>query len=85
MTVTREQLDNFHEFAARQLDNGGSELSLEQLLDLWRIENPAPDERSENVAAIRQAVDDMDAGDVGEPADVVIQEVRESLNAADWR
>lgn len=85
MPVTREQLDNFHQFAARQLDNGGSELSLEQLLDLWRAENPTPDERSENVAAIQQALDDMDAGDVGEPADAVIQEVHASLSAADRR
>ena len=85
MSVTREQLDSFHRFAARQLDNGGSELSLEQLLDLWRIENPAPDERSESVAAIQQALNDMDAGDVGEPADAVIQEVRASLSAADRR
>jgi hypothetical protein len=81
MTVTREQLDSIHEFAARQLDNGGSELSLEQLLDLWRIEKPASDERTENVAAIRQALHDMDAGDVGEPPDAVICEMRASLNS----
>jgi hypothetical protein len=74
MTVTREELDRFHRFAAAQIEIGGAGLSFEQLFDLWRIENPTAEERAENVAAIRQALDDMAAGDVGEPAADVLRE-----------
>jgi hypothetical protein len=82
MAVTREQLDSFHDFAAAQIENGGSALSLEQLLDLWRIANPTPEERAANVAAIQQALDDMVAGDTGEPAADVLRDLRTALNVA---
>ncbi|MBW3541912.1 MAG: hypothetical protein KY476_16710 [Planctomycetes bacterium] len=82
MAATREQLDSFHEFASAQLDHAGVELTLQQLLDLWRIQNPTRSERAENVAAIREALDDMEAGDTGEDAANALEECRAGLSAS---
>lgn len=80
MTVTREQLDSFHEFAAAQLANGGVELTFEQLLDMWRIQNPTAEQYAENVAAIEEAIRDMQAGERGEPVEDVLRKLRQELN-----
>jgi hypothetical protein len=61
MIATHEQLDSFHRFAQQKLQNGGAE-SLEELLDLWRIENPTDEVKADIHAAIRQGLADIAAG-----------------------
>lgn len=58
MSVSIEQLDEFHRFAANRLEAGAQDLSLEDLLRMWRIES----DRSETVEAVQQGIADMDAG-----------------------
>jgi hypothetical protein len=65
MASTAEELDRFAEFARQRLGNGESELSLDELFDLWRSENPSDDLYAENVAAIKAAIDDFRNGDRG--------------------
>jgi hypothetical protein len=68
MATTSEELDRFAEFARQRLGNGGSELSLDELFDLWRSENPSDELYAENVAAVKAAIDDFRKGDRGTPA-----------------
>lgn len=68
MAKTAEDLDRFTEFARQRLGNGGSELSLDELFDLWRSENPSDDVYAENVAAVNAAIADFRNGDRGTPA-----------------
>ena len=75
--TTKEQIDSFYRFATEQLENGGSEKSVDELYDEWRLENLTPEEVAENVAAIQASIDDMKTGrDAGE----VIRELRDELN-----
>jgi hypothetical protein len=65
---TKQQIDSLYEFASSQIDNGGAELSMDELYCLWRAKQPTPAELTESVAAIRSAYADMEAGDKGRPA-----------------
>ncbi len=80
MAATRDELESFNQFALERIDNGGADLALEELLDQWRVENPSPEQFSENVAAIQAAIDDMKRGDSGRDASEVIRELRQELN-----
>lgn len=76
MGTTLQELTEFHRFATEQLGNGSSDLSLEELLDLWRAANPTEQELRESVAAVQQAIRDMEQGDTGRPAEEHIRELR---------
>ena len=58
------ELVRSQEFIA-QCVQGGRGMSPEEAVDLWRAQNPRADERAENLAAIRQALADLDAGETG--------------------
>lgn len=60
------ELVRFHQFIGAYLAKGDN-FSPEEVLDLWRIANPEPDELADDVLAVRQALDDMDRGDTGIP------------------
>jgi len=74
MSVTSGQLEAFHRFAQQKLQNGGAE-SIEELFDLWRIEQPSPEEQAEIHAVIRQGLADIEAGR-GRPAEDVMRDVQ---------
>jgi hypothetical protein len=58
MSVSLDQLDDFHRFAQQKLQAEGAE-SLEELCDLWRIENPSEDEAAEIDEALAEAMEDL--------------------------
>jgi hypothetical protein len=60
------ELARFHEFIASHMAKG-NRFSPEEALDLWRAENPSPDDAAETVQALRDALADMDVGDHGVP------------------
>ena len=62
MSVTRDELERFHDFAVSLVSVNRPEVTWLQLFELWRMENPTVGEYHENVAAIREAVAAMDAG-----------------------
>ena len=74
MSVTKDELERFHEFATQQLDNGGAQSSLEELVNLWRKQR----ERAETVDDIRQGSEDYRAGN-GQPLTEALDEVRRDL------
>lgn len=68
MATADEELDRFTQFARARLTNGGGTLSLDELFDLWRSENPTDEQYTDNVAAIAVAIEDFLNGDRGTPA-----------------
>lgn len=74
--ATKEQIDSFQQFASEQLENGGAELSMPELFDLWLVQNPGADELADSVASVRAAIIDMENGDAGRPFGEFADEVR---------
>lgn len=59
------ELSNFHSFIAEQLKVAHSDVSPEEALDLWRSVHPLPDAEDDAVAAVQEALHDMESGDQG--------------------
>lgn len=64
----------FRDFADHELARG-DDLTLDEALELWESEN-RDDDRAATVQAVREALDDMRAGDAGVPASEAIAELR---------
>jgi hypothetical protein len=75
MTVAEQELNRFHHFARERLRERAN-LSLEELLDLYRIQNPSDQRRADDLAAVRAALRDWDEGEVGLPYDQFVREFR---------
>ncbi len=67
MTIEQE-LDAFVTFARGQLADDTDAGSLDALFDRWRLENPPPESRDEDVAAIAASLEDFRRGERGVPA-----------------
>ena len=57
-------LQAFRDFVDVKLSGGGHGLTLDDALELWEYENQTEDERREAHRAIRQGLDDIEAGRV---------------------
>jgi len=79
MLTTEQELESFTQFAKARLHGSGPIPSLDELFDLWRIENPSVSDYTENVAAIAGAIDDFRHGDRGRPAGELSRELRKEL------
>ena len=79
MATTAQELDSFTRFARERLSVGEVEPSLDELFDLWRIENPTDTSCTEDVAAIAGAIEDFKNGDRGRPAGELSRELRDRL------
>jgi uncharacterized protein with von Willebrand factor type A (vWA) domain len=66
-TGRQDELSNFHDFLSQRLRSSGARLSPEEVLDLWRAEHPAADDNPNDVAALKEALAEMEAGDHGLP------------------
>lgn len=75
----QEQIDSFHRFASERI-RAGSQLTMDELYDLWRLEHATPTELDENVRAVQAALDDWKNGDRGVPLEDAIREIREKYN-----
>lgn len=71
--IVADELDSFHEFLVEKLKPGAARSSPEQVLDEWRSMHPDPDE----VAAIRESLAAMHAGDRGVSLDDFDREFRQ--------
>jgi hypothetical protein len=70
------ELESFHQFLGTQLANGGSALTPEECLALWRAEHPPDDELRAGVGAVQAALADMEAGDAGQPLEGFLRDFR---------
>ena len=81
--TTQEQLETFYQYATRQLDVTGNDLSMDELYDLWRLENLPAEELAQSVGAIREALTDMEAGDQGLSVDEHLARLRAKYSFLD--
>jgi hypothetical protein len=68
MSTTQQDLASFTSFALHKIDSGESDLTIDELFDQWRIENPSDEQLAENVAAVQASIDDFKVGDRGKLA-----------------
>jgi len=80
MAITNDDLNAFHHFAQVALATRGAD-SLQELVALWELDHPAPQMHAENLVAVRAAIRDMENGDKGRPARLVVDELRAELAA----
>lgn len=77
MTLTGQgELIRFMEFARGLIAAGRNDLSLDQAVELWREPSPCPDDPESTLAALREAIADMEAGDEGVPVEELDRQVR---------
>jgi hypothetical protein len=60
-TDAASELQSFQRYIAEIVSRGGADASPEEALDEWRALHPSDDD----VFAVREALDDMKAGDTG--------------------
>lgn len=75
MSVTPADLDSFNAFALAKIQGGGAE-SMNELFDLFLLENPTPEESADVHSAIVGGLADIEAGK-GRPAEQVLAELRQ--------
>lgn len=78
MAVTQSDLQAFHQFAQVQLDGGAVE-TLHELVNDWELQRRTEGERTQDIAAVRAALSDMQQGDAGRPAGEISRELRDEL------
>lgn len=66
-------LSSFHRFISEHLSVCGGDLSPEEALDLWRMQQPDDDA----IAAVQEALQDMEEGDEGIPLDQFDRDFRQ--------
>jgi hypothetical protein len=65
MTTAAQELASFTIYAQQRIDSGELDLSLDELFDQWRAENPSNELYAENVAAIQASLNDFRNGQRG--------------------
>ena len=70
----------FKDFIEAKLTNDALELSPQEALALWDIENAPDEERAATIEAVREALLDMHAGDTGVSARDFVAETRRKYN-----
>lgn len=70
------ELVGFHRFVGERTLNGATMPSPEEVLDEWRSLHPDPQSSEDDLAAIQEAIDDMEKGDLGIPFEEFDREFR---------
>ena len=78
--VSRDELERFHKFSLELIQRGEIDWTWRDLLDAWRRQDPDSPERLADLAAIREAIADMEAGEVGRPFEEFDREFRRQHN-----
>jgi len=82
MSTAEQDIANFTSYAFQQIKAGGHNLTIDELFDQWRIENPSDGQYAENVAAIKASINDFKAGERGTIAGEHSAELRHRFGAA---
>lgn len=78
MASVAEELESLYKFANSRVRTSNSrEESLDELYAEWRANNPSPELLELDVRAVRAAIRDMEAGEIGRPVSEFITEFRQ--------
>ena len=69
---TTELIENFSEFAKAKVNQAGTDLSIDDLYDEWRMQHPPTDD----LLAIQASLRDMKSGETGRSFDDFAGEFR---------
>ena len=64
MAVTTEQLDDFQQFARQKINNGGGDLSFDELVELWMLKKLPAEDLQDSLRAMEEGIADAEAGRV---------------------
>ncbi len=76
MATTEHEIESFSQFAKSQLELRGSDTSLDELFDEWRLKHPS----SEDALAIEASIRDMEDGETGRSFDDFSADFRKRNN-----
>lgn len=79
MTQIADQINQFREFALARLSSGNKELTIDELYDEWRIQNPDPEQLADDAKAVAASLNDYQNGVSGKPAAEVIRNLKSRL------
>ena len=85
MSTVEQDLRSFWRFAEKQLSDSNSELTIDELFDMWREANRSAEELAQSVVAVKAALRDMEAGDGGIPADEHLAQLRNRFGIPESR
>jgi hypothetical protein len=68
MSTPQQDIASFTSFSLHKLEAGQVDVTIDELFDQWRIENPSDEQYAENVAAVQASIADYHAGERGTPA-----------------
>jgi len=83
MTTTQQDLESFTSYARQRIESGQRDLTIDELFDQWRAENPSDAEYAENVAAIKASIEDFKNGERGSIAGEHSAQLRREFGVAD--
>lgn len=65
MSTAEQEIAAFTNYAMLRIASGECDLTIDQLFDQWRLENPSDAQYAENVAAIQASIRDFQSGERG--------------------
>jgi hypothetical protein len=83
MATTQQDLDSFTSFARQRIESGQRNVSIDELFDQWRAENPSDEQYAENVAAVNASIQDFKNGERGSVAGEHSAQLRRKFGVAD--
>ena len=83
MTTTEQDLASFSSFVRQRIESGLRDVTIDELFDQWRVENPSDELYAENVAAIHASIQDFKSGERGTVAGEHSAQLRGEFGVAD--
>lgn len=83
MSTAQQDLDSFTSYARQKIESGQRDLTIDELFDQWRTENPTDAQYSENVAAINASIQDFKNGERGSVAGEHSAQLRREFGVED--
>jgi len=83
MATAEQDLNSFTSYARQRIVSGQRGLSIDELFDQWRAENPSDEQYAENVAAIQASIQDFKSGERGTVAGEHSAQLRREFGAVD--
>jgi hypothetical protein len=65
MATAEQDLADFTSYARQKIEAGDRDLSIDELFDQWRAENPMDEKYAEDVSAIQASIQDYKNGERG--------------------
>ena len=79
MTHIADQLNEFREFALARINSSKNQLTLDEIYDEWRLNNPDPEQLAADAQAVAASLADYRNGVEGKPPSEVVRKLKTRL------